>query len=112
MTIIRDLFLAILSMDSYNRGYNSGFGGNDAFRSSTVGTTAIGDATIVFNVDGAGLLDSAEALNFYAIAYDYNGERVFAYRGTDDPLGFRGDVVTGWAIGAGRIENNQASLAR
>ena len=62
----RDLFLAILSMDSYNRGYGKSvdFGTN----SDAVGT-AIGNASI-YDSDGG---PDAVAADFYAIAYDVSG---------------------------------------
>jgi hypothetical protein len=35
-SISPDLFMAILSMDSYNRGYNAGIGGIDGLGSTAV----------------------------------------------------------------------------
>lgn len=86
----RDLFLAILSIDSYNRGYNVGVTG------LTVGG-AIGSATIL--TDASTELDpaAAQAAGFYAIAYEWNGETVISYRGTDSPL----DAIA-FGIGAGQ----------
>jgi hypothetical protein len=77
----RDLFLAILAMDSYNRGYGAGISGLNE-------NGDIGNATIrVFSVDEQ---DGWQAAGFYAIAYDMTGvagftadERVISYRGTD-----------------------------
>ena len=80
----RDLFLAILAMDSYNRDYGSGI---------QVSGSSIGNADIVSRASLG--LDNQDYLNwqaagFYAIAYDMTGvagftagERVIAYRGTD-----------------------------
>lgn len=75
----RSLFLAILAMDSYNRGYGVGVEGLDE-------EGQIGNATIIPTPSQAGW----EAANFYAIAYDMTGvagftagERVISYRGTD-----------------------------
>ena len=69
----RDLFLAILSMDSYNRGYDVGLKGLDEAGS-------IGTATI--RTFRPGEKDGWQAAGFYAIAYNWNGETVIAYRGT------------------------------
>jgi len=57
MTISKDLFLAILSMDSYNQGYGRGI---------EHGKTQIGAAT--FRVDDVS--SEAQAAGFYAIAYE------------------------------------------
>jgi Protein of unknown function (DUF2974) len=89
----RDLFLAILSMDSYNRGY--GFGTKDL--SNAVGTR-IGTAQI--SADSVQKLGApAQAAGFYALAYTVSGvsgmadgTTVIAFRGTD---GFSGSVANG-----------------
>jgi hypothetical protein len=47
MKMNRDLFLAILSMDSYNRGYGRGIKNLDV----AIGQTRIGNATISDQVD-------------------------------------------------------------
>jgi hypothetical protein len=62
----RDLFLAILSMDSYNRGY--GFGIKDLGGLQTY----IGKAKLVQESD---VEEHSEGVNasFYAIAYDMTG---------------------------------------
>ena len=65
------LFLAILSMDSYNRGYDPGI-------ENLPNLGAIGNANII----DLALPTGAQAAGFYAIAYDWNGETVIAYRGT------------------------------
>lgn len=77
----RDLFLAILSMDTYNRGY--GVGINDLSESGQLGNATLLAAT---SAQKAGW----ETAGFYAIAYDMTGvagftagERVISYRGTD-----------------------------
>lgn len=90
----RDLFLAILAMDSYNRGYNEGLSvGGD--RSS------LGNAKI--NTDALDLLQANQvrASDFYAVAYDWNGEKVISYRGTDDLIK---DANTGYALGGGSTD--------
>ncbi len=60
MTISKDLFLAILSMDSYNQGYGKGI---------DHGKTQIGAATFKDDKGDA----EAQAAGFYAIAYDVAG---------------------------------------
>ena len=69
-----DVFRAILALDSYNRGYHPGIEG----LSSAVGTN-IGMATIIGD-DGQ---QAAQDIGFYAIAYEWNGETIISYRGTD-----------------------------
>lgn len=97
----RDLILAIMSMDAYNRGYDVGI--------KLPAGTALGNATIVsdssvLKIDG---VRSDIPAGFYAIAYDWTHdgitEKVIAYRGTDhlfETSGFEGgrDV---WAYGIG-----------
>ncbi len=64
----KDLFLAILSMDSYNRPYNAGI----AELSDELGTQ-IGTATISARSDSSPI--SAEvAAGFYAVSDEWNGE--------------------------------------
>jgi len=103
-------------MDSYNRGYNAGIVGADLSDLSD-GSARIGEATISYTIQDAGIVDAAEALNFYAIAYDYEGQKIVAFRGTDDPLGLveesqSGDLLTGWVTGFGITEDTQATLAQ
>jgi hypothetical protein len=64
MTMSKDLFLSILAMDAYNRGYNTGIDGlsNDP-------GTGIGNAKILRDSDTR--TDSPEVnASFYAVAYD------------------------------------------
>jgi hypothetical protein len=77
----RDVFLSLLALDSYNRGYGEvvftqprggGAVQNEAGRT-------IGNATIV----DVPLPQGSLAAGFYAIAYDWNGETVISYRGTN-----------------------------
>ena len=103
------LFNAILSMDAYNRGYNSAL---EAL-SNDVQDTIIGDASIIRNKGDAEAINA----NYYAVAYDRNGTTIISYRGTDDPAGtitssfFDGDIWNGWTIGAGNDDAQQAELA-
>ncbi len=96
MTISKDLFLAILSMDSYNRGYGEGITGLGGINSK------IGSATLKKQSNIAE--DSPEVdAGFYAIAYDVdasgvdgfdNDTTVISYRGTDASIG---SFVTRWS---------------
>jgi hypothetical protein len=116
MTTSRDLFLAILSMDSYNRGY--GVGIKDLPVSGGIGNATIGE-------DALTLLSQGSAVNasFYAIAYNLTGAgiagltgTVIAYRGSDyeDTNGNivrSNDLWQGWTVGAGFAGAQQAELA-
>lgn len=105
-----DLFLAILSMDAYNRGYNHGIEGLGELGSG------IGNATIITDSETTpATSDTGDLLNFYAAAYNYNGETIISYRGTDNPaildIG-TGDFWTGWLFGTGVTAGTQLELAR
>jgi len=80
MSISDDLFLAILAMDSYNRGYGAGIAGL-----SDQVDTAIGTATVRKRLQDVSdtFVPEAQAAGFYAIAYDWNGQTVISYRGTE-----------------------------
>ena len=80
MSISDDLMLAVLAMDSYNRGYDPGL--------KVVGPQ-VGNASIL----EVGLPQGSEAASFFAQAYTLtNGQTIISFRGTDDPT----DVLTGW----------------
>ncbi|MDX8503314.1 calcium-binding protein [Mesorhizobium sp. VK4C] len=109
MTMSKDLFLAILAMDAYNREYGAGI---------EVDGSTIGAATIMnreaMGVDAA-TYQSWQDAGFYGIAYQWNGATVISYRGTDnpDPLGLQNgasDVWHGWVTGAG-VQGSQSDLA-
>ena len=119
------LFKAILSMDAYNRGYNAGIdlrfrdadgslileNGNPI--ASDKVNTKIGTATIVLNSSEI-FGSTGEAKGFYALAYDYGGEAIISYRGTDDVFGTNGngDLINGWVVSLGHVSSaNQAGLA-
>lgn len=109
MTISKDLFLAILSMDAYNRGYDAGI--NDAGQGDLDGLgdangTKIGTATITRASDSDP--NSAEvAASFYALSYNTQYGQVISYRGTNDGT----DIWTGWVFGAGPV-TSQIKLAQ
>lgn len=88
---------ALLSLDSYNRGYDPGVIGLSDQPGTVVGRWS------TIDVD---LPPDSQAASFYAAAYqDASGNIVISYRGTD---GF-GDV-TAWAQGGG-FETAQSKLA-
>ena len=97
MSISNDLFMSILSMDAYNRGYNEGLKVSGG----------IGTATLLRNADDPEGV--ARAASFFAQAYTLqNGQKIISYRGTDD---LARDPLTGWLTGGGAIWNSQATLA-
>ena len=89
MTISKDLFLSILSMDAYNRGYNTGIVGL-----SDASQTKIGNADILQASNSTAGSPEVTA-SFYAISYtltaavgETNGTiakdtTIISYRGTD-----------------------------
>ena len=113
----RELFLAILSMDSYNRGYGQGV--SKLTPSGQIGLATIAKDSLVLGGNTDARLD--EAAGFYAIAYDVsqmkdaNGDPLFgtdgtviAYRGTDGILA--GDLLYGWTLGGGGVDFRPAML--
>ena len=101
MTISKELFLAILSMDAYNRGYGAGIadgGANDPDGLGDSFGTRIGAATITQASDSDPLSDEVTA-GFYAVAYDTPYGKVISYRGTDGGW----DYLKGWLIGGGLV---------
>ncbi len=87
MPISQDLFLAILSMDAYNRGYGAGVSDGGTGDTDGLGETgsiggAVIDRTSAVLVDENGERLDIDA-GFYAVAYERNGEIVISYRGTD-----------------------------
>ena len=97
-TSYNSLFAAILSMDSYNRGYGAGIGG----LSDATGTQ-IGEAKIT-NTDGTA---AAQSDGFYAVAYNWGSQNVISYRGTDNLnlLSSANDILNGWVQGAGILSS-------
>jgi hypothetical protein len=70
----RNVFLAVLAMDVYNRGYGVSVRGLPEAGS-------LGSATLITAPSQAGWEDAS----FYAIAYEWNGETIISFRGTDFP---------------------------
>ena len=111
MTISKDLFLAILSLDSYNRGYGVGL---------VVAGAKVGSATIgLTSTDAEANIPDGQTAGFYAISYKVgtgvegiaDGTTVIAYRGTDQPNPFTAgsDVVHGWLAATG-LPTSQTNL--
>jgi hypothetical protein len=101
MAISKDLFLALMSLDSYNRGYGAGIEGLGG------AGTQIGNATIL----NVALPGASQTTGFYASAYSLNsavgdlasGSKIISYRGTNaDSIGpALQDIAFGWVTGAG-----------
>jgi hypothetical protein len=101
-----DVFLAILAMDSYNRGPGANING-------LTGEPAIGTARFVTD-SVAKLGPGSQNSGFYATAYTWNGETVISYRGTNfSQFGqFLGDLISGWSTFDGLFPPTQATLAQ
>jgi hypothetical protein len=113
----RDLFLAILSMDSYNRSYGQHLTElDDAYESS--GDVFLGNALLQKNSFRD--LPGSAASGFYAIAYTAGagiegiaaGQTIISYRGTnpDGPFGANlfDDALKGYGIATGFANGPQA----
>jgi hypothetical protein len=111
----RDVFISLLALDSYNRGYGQ--------KVNTDGNS-IGSAQIInrltVGVD-AEKYSSWQSAGFYAIAYEWNGETIISYRGTNFPESFSlaelasflaEDFGGGWDIFTGIGNGSHARLAR
>ena len=98
----KSLFHAILALDAYNRGYDADINGLASTKNTLIGDARIISTSTVFGED----VDSSES--FYAIAYEYNGQKVISYRGTDN---LSSDPITGWGVGRGASRSPQALLA-
>ncbi|MFN0194027.1 MAG: hypothetical protein ACKVP5_18980 [Aestuariivirga sp.] len=72
----RELMMAVLAMDAYNRGYDAG--------TVVSGTSSgIGTAEYLTQSDVATGSPGRDE-SFYAVAYRWNGETIVSFRGTDD----------------------------
>ncbi|MCB1558096.1 MAG: DUF2974 domain-containing protein [Alphaproteobacteria bacterium] len=101
-----ELFNAILSMDSYNRGYGQGIILSETTDSLNL---EIGKYIIVRESDIASD-DEGVNISFYAIAYkDTASDAItISYRGTDDVVW---DPWYGWGVGRGSPYGEQAEMA-
>jgi hypothetical protein len=88
-----DVLLSILALDTYNRGDGANVGGLS--ESGSIGTATIRPFK-------PGEQDGWAAAGFYAIAYNWNGQTVISYRGTNivDNFPSLDDMVYGWSLGA------------
>ena len=77
----RDLLTAILSMDTYHRGYNEGLMGDTAVTGSQIGLWTVGPSRGGEDDD---FRQSARDIGFFAQSYSHNGETIIGYRGTDN----------------------------
>ncbi len=123
MTISKDLFLSMLAMDSYNRGYGAGIGDIGPDDPNGLGDnpgTVVGNATI----RDINLPQGSQSAGFYAVAYSVgagvdgiaSGTTIISYRGSDgltrdnDPVSGGSDILNGWLAGAG-LPTSQTDLA-
>ncbi|WP_156427458.1 hypothetical protein, partial [Novosphingobium sp. Fuku2-ISO-50] len=104
----QDLFVAILALDSYDRGYDSDL----SYSLSDAIGTKIGNATVIAHSSDAASSNEVQA-GFYAIAYDWDGTTVISYRGTNfDFTGGTGspifkDFLNGWSLFTGIGTNSR-----
>lgn len=116
MTMNQSVFRAILAMDSYSRGYSPHVAG--------VTGTQIGLANILtratLGIDDTQYANWQQA-GFYASGYNWNGETIISYRGTNFDVRQDGasffarpavrDIWNGWSLGAGFADASQGQLA-
>ncbi|QYU68928.1 hypothetical protein J4558_01960 [Leptolyngbya sp. 15MV] len=102
----QELFLSLLALDSYNREYDA----NLPVNGDRIGNARVLDRE-AFSVDETQYA-VWQAAGFYAIAYEWNGETVISYRGTDNPsLWPNSDIWNGWTLGGGFADASQGGLA-
>ena len=105
-----DLFLAILAMDVYHRGYNAGLERDNLASRAKVEGTNLGLAEV-----GVSKGDQvAQDIGFYAQAYTLGSETIIAYRGTDrgfTDFSATGDIQNGYVLAAGLPDASQALAA-
>ncbi len=103
MPISQQLMTALLSMDSYNRGYGEGI---------RLTGNAIGNATLTTDSTAQLGLGTTGAVGFYASAYTWNGKTIISYRGTnaDSIDAAAADIMNGWATGLG-FASTQSAMA-
>lgn len=110
-----DLIYAILTLDSYNRGYGKGISGPDVSTASQ--TTRIGNYTIDKKNASYVFSDAAFDAGFYAIVYRMGDETVIAYRGTNAKglsasatMG-GSDVLNGYGLALGLTPDSTINVA-
>jgi len=118
MAITQDLFMAILSMDAYNRGYGAGI--EDGIPGSGGLPDGLGEAG--YRIGNAEIKDvdlpnGSQAAGFYALANEWQGQTVISYRGTDQLLSnlwsddVGSDIWNAYLGGAGEPVTQQSVLA-
>lgn len=108
MTMNRDVFLSLLALDAYNRGYGANIGGQS--ESGEIGNASIITRPSIFGQQADAVLQSWQAAGFYAIAYNWDGQTVISYRGTNFEINWSisdflnspavQDAWNGWSLGA------------
>lgn len=102
--VARDIMMAVLSLDTYSRGYDARNFDPDLAENGRIGNYRITHTST----------DAQESDDFYALAYidNVNGvdgtDRIIAYRGTDD---FPMDAWYGYGVGAGSPGSPQGQHA-
>ncbi len=96
MTITKDLFLSILAMDAYNRGYDEGIE-NLGGIGSRVGSATISTDSETLSLENDDFLSDG----FYALTYTVDGSNIEGWTGETEVLSFRGtnssrDWLAGW----------------
>ena len=79
----REVFLSLLALDSYNRGYGQSVLLRDG--DNAVGQNELGRLIGTARVSAQNITQSAQQAGFYAIAYEWNNETIISYRGTNFP---------------------------
>ncbi|MFC6488548.1 hypothetical protein [Nitratireductor sp. GCM10026969] len=99
--ISKELEISILALDSYYRGEGPG---SFTIPGSRIGNARIRDTDLPLGSHDAG---------FYAVAYEWNGQTIISYRGTDtdDLAATASDAWNGWRLGAGFPDTSQGRLA-
>lgn len=123
MATSKELNLAVLSLDSYNRGYNSGLADSGASDTDGLGEGGqIGSASIINRLSigiGETAYNAWQDVGFYAVAYDTPYGKVISHRGTDN-WGSLPNVTDifygygygyGYGLGAGSPYGEQAAMA-
>lgn len=102
--VARDIMMAVMSLDTYSRGYDARNFDPDLAENGRIGNYRITHTST----------DAQESDDFYALAYidNVNGvdgtDRIIAYRGTDD---FPMDAWYGYGVGAGSPGSPQGQHA-
>jgi hypothetical protein len=128
MTLSKELYLATLSMDAYNRGYGAGIADGGEGDADGLGESGqIGSARVIIpSAVGRDDPTSAawQAAGFYAVAYtmgsgpdvppELQGKTIISYRGTDftPKTDFAADQTEDWPLGAGNFLHDQTRLAK